>query len=174
MGYSMARNIIKSCDCKSDGVSSILLYDIEALRVIELMDEVKKNSYIRQPDFTVQSSSIRDIAACCDVIITMLPNTQHVRKVYTGKTNTTDNHTAIEDQDSIFSLAKKDTLLLDCSTIDPFESKSLHLLAEERNLQFLDCPVRYVTGYDATLPTIHNTLPNTVVTPSIYNYSFLS
>jgi 3-hydroxyisobutyrate dehydrogenase len=63
-----------------------------------------------------------------DVIITMLPAGQHVRSVYL-------------DKDGVLGAAKKDALLIDCSTIDIDSARAVHAAAEKAGFDFLDAPV---------------------------------
>ena len=63
-----------------------------------------------------------------DVVITMLPAGQHVRGVYL-------------EEESILTAAKKDALLIDCSTIDIDSARAVHVAAEKAGFDFLDAPV---------------------------------
>ncbi|HEY4987482.1 MAG TPA: 3-hydroxyisobutyrate dehydrogenase [Bradyrhizobium sp.] len=63
-----------------------------------------------------------------DVVITMLPAGQHVRSVYL-------------DDASILTAARKDALLIDCSTIDIDSARAVHTAAEKADFDFLDAPV---------------------------------
>ena len=54
--------------------------------------------------------SVAELSQKSDVIITMLPNTSHVQGV-------------CRSEDGVFANAKKGTVLIDCSTIDPIASK---------------------------------------------------
>lgn len=58
-------------------------------------------------------------------IVTMLPNTDIVGKVYRG----------------LFDHISKDALSMDCSTIDPLKSAELSEEAEKRGLTLIDAPV---------------------------------
>ena len=62
----------------------------------------------------------------------MLPATAHVSGVLRGP-------------DGIFAHAKKGTLIIDCSTIDPVASKKLNEEAEAHGLRMIDAPVRFLT-----------------------------
>jgi 3-hydroxyisobutyrate dehydrogenase len=63
-----------------------------------------------------------------DVVITMLPAGQHVRGVYL-------------DTNGVLGAAKKDALLIDCSTIDIDSARTVHAAAEKAGFEFLDAPV---------------------------------
>lgn len=69
-----------------------------------------------------------DVASKCDSIITMLPNSQHVRSCYSG------DH-------GILETVKPGTLLLDSSTIDPSVSKDMAKLASKKGATYMDAPV---------------------------------
>lgn len=58
-------------------------------------------------------------------IVSMLPNTEIVTKVYRG----------------LFDHISKTAISLDCSTIDPLGSRDLSLEAEKKGLLLLDAPV---------------------------------
>jgi 3-hydroxyisobutyrate dehydrogenase len=61
-----------------------------------------------------------------DAVVTMLPAGQHVRTVYA---------------EAVFGSVAKDTLLLDCSTIDVASAKSVSADAAAHGLAMLDAPV---------------------------------
>jgi len=63
-----------------------------------------------------------------DVVVTMLPAGSHVRSVY------------LEDA-SILTAARKDALLIDCSTIDIDSARAVHAAAAKAGFDFLDAPV---------------------------------
>ncbi len=63
-----------------------------------------------------------------DVVITMLPAGGHVRSVYLP-------------EESIMTAARKDALLIDCSTIDIDAARAVHAAAEKAKFDFLDAPV---------------------------------
>lgn len=72
-----------------------------------------------------------DIAATvrdADVIITMLPGNDHVRKVYTG-------------DGGIFAAAGKGALLIDSSTINAALAKEISAQAIEKGFEMIDAPV---------------------------------
>ncbi|HEY2884839.1 MAG TPA: 3-hydroxyisobutyrate dehydrogenase [Rhizomicrobium sp.] len=63
-----------------------------------------------------------------DIVLTMLPAGSHVRSVYL-------------DEASVLSAARKDALLIDCSTIDIDSARAVHVAAEKKGFDFLDAPV---------------------------------
>ncbi len=78
-----------------------------------------------------------EAAQGAEVVISMLPAGQHVRAVYTGA-------------NGIIGLAKKGTLLIDCSTIDVASARAVEEAAAGAGLDMLDGPVSGgVAGADA-------------------------
>ncbi len=73
-------------------------------------------------------ASAADCVADVDVFISMLPAGRHVRGLYLG-------------DDGIVARAARDTLLVDCSTIDPETSRAVATAAADRGLAMLDAPV---------------------------------
>jgi 3-hydroxyisobutyrate dehydrogenase len=63
-----------------------------------------------------------------EVVVTMLPAGEHVRKVYT-------------DAKGVLARAPAGCLLIDCSTIDVETARAMSVAAAERNLDMLDAPV---------------------------------
>jgi 2-hydroxy-3-oxopropionate reductase len=70
----------------------------------------------------------RDVAAECEVIITMLPNSPHVRVVALG-------------ENGILETAKPGTLVIDMSSIDPTESKLIGAELLKKGIRLMDAPV---------------------------------
>ena len=60
------------------------------------------------------ASSAAEAASDADAVVTMLPSSPHVRKVYT---------------EEVFPNATKNTLCIDCSTIDPNTTSDLSKMA---------------------------------------------
>ncbi len=65
-----------------------------------------------------------------DTVITMLPAGKHVRAVWQG----------------LLPHAAKDTLFIDCSTIDIESARAVHAMAKEAGMASLDAPVSGGTG----------------------------
>jgi 3-hydroxyisobutyrate dehydrogenase len=63
-----------------------------------------------------------------EFVITMLPSGREVGAVYSGA-------------DGLISAATRDTVLIDCSTIDVETARRIHAEAEQRGLMLLDAPV---------------------------------
>lgn len=68
------------------------------------------------------------VAAECDQIITMLPNSPHVSQVVLGERG-------------IIETAKAGTVVIDMSSIDPVESKRIGAVLEKKGIDMLDAPV---------------------------------
>ncbi len=82
-------------------------------------------------------ASATEAAQGAEVVISMLPAGQHVRAVYTGP-------------DGVIGLAKKGTLLIDCSTIDVASARAVQEAAAAAGMEMLDAPVSGgVAGADA-------------------------
>ncbi|MDE0779324.1 MAG: 3-hydroxyisobutyrate dehydrogenase [Alphaproteobacteria bacterium] len=69
-----------------------------------------------------------DAAKNAEIVITMLPAGKHVRSVF------------LED-DKVMDLVAKNTLLIDCSTIDVVTARAAIVEAEQRGLEMVDAPV---------------------------------
>lgn len=83
------------------------------------------------------ASSNMELAQKCDVIITMLPAGKHVHGVCAG-------------ENGLFKHAKKNTLFIDCSSIDVATAQLLAKLAQEHHHVMVDAPVSGGTvGADA-------------------------
>lgn len=72
--------------------------------------------------------AIADCVKDADAVITMLPATDHSRKAYLAP-------------DGIIAHAKKDALLIDCSTINADAAKEISDAAASRGFAMLDAPV---------------------------------
>ena len=69
-----------------------------------------------------------EIAKKCEVIVTMLPNSPNVRSVCLGAGGVVEG-------------AKEGTVVIDMSSIDPVESKSIGAELAKKGIELLDCPV---------------------------------
>ncbi|KAG7387595.1 hypothetical protein PHYPSEUDO_013989 [Phytophthora pseudosyringae] len=76
----------------------------------------------------VAVASPKEVAEQCDTIITMLPSTAIVERVYLG-------------DDGVHEALRSEHLLLDSSTIDPIFTKKLSEELHERGATFVDAPV---------------------------------
>jgi len=74
------------------------------------------------------ATSPRDVAAQCDVLITMLPNSPDVEQVVLGP-------------DGVIEGARAGLVLLDMSTISPIVSQKIGAALAQKSVQMLDAPV---------------------------------
>jgi len=74
------------------------------------------------------AASAAETVATADLVITMLPSSPHVESVYTG-------------DGGVLAAARKGTLCVDMSTIDPAVSRRVAAAARERGVRFIDAPV---------------------------------
>ncbi|MDU3076107.1 MAG: 2-hydroxy-3-oxopropionate reductase [Mixta calida] len=70
----------------------------------------------------------KEVAEQCDVIITMLPNSPHVKEVALGENGIIDG-------------AKAGAVLIDMSSITPLASREIHQALAEKGIKMLDAPV---------------------------------
>lgn len=76
----------------------------------------------------VAAASAKEVAAQADLVLTALPSPRLVKQVYLA-------------DDGILAGAGKDTVLVDCSTIDPPTARELVNAAAARGLQMADAPI---------------------------------
>ena len=74
------------------------------------------------------AASAAEAVAGADVVVTMLPSSPHVEAVYLG-------------DGGVLAAARRGTLCVDMSTIDPAASRRVAAAAAERGLRFVDAPV---------------------------------
>jgi len=110
MGKPMAKNLLKAG-------YSLVVYDINASAVEEL---VKAGAQ--------EAKSPKEVARRTEIIITMLPNSPHVKEVVCGK-------------DGILEGAKEGSILVDMSSIAPKVSQELFDICKEKGVVMLDAPV---------------------------------
>ena len=110
MGKPMAKNLIKAG-------YKIKVFDIKAEPVNELAGLGASTA-----------ATPAEIGASCEVIITMLPNSQHVISVVTGS-------------NGVLEQVKPGAILIDMSSISPVVSKELYAKAAEKGVEMLDAPV---------------------------------
>lgn len=110
MGKPMAKNLVKAGH-------SLVVFDVNNEAVKEVVEAGAE-----------QGLSSKDVAARCEVVITMLPNSPHVKEVVLGK-------------DGVLEGAKPGTILVDMSSIAPLASREISAKAEEKGVIMLDAPV---------------------------------
>lgn len=96
---------------------ALMVYDIDPSRI----DRVRELGGTPADD-------VKAIAAQCDTILLSLPNPQAVRDVLTGSGNLLDG-------------AKANTLLIDCSTIDPETSRWASGACDAKEVRYVEAPV---------------------------------
>ena len=73
-------------------------------------------------------NSGKEVAEQCEVVITMVPNSPHVRAAVLGENGVADG-------------AKPGTVVIDMSSIDPTESKAIGAELAKKGIDMLDAPV---------------------------------
>ena len=110
MGKPMSKNLI-------DSGYKLLVYDINE----EVLNEVVEYG-------AEKSSSPRNVAKNTDIIITMLPNSPHVKNVVLG-------------ENGVIEGVKKGQILIDMSSIAPLVSQGVAKELEKKGVEMLDAPV---------------------------------
>ena len=110
MGKPMAKNLLKAG-------YSLTVYDIKRESVQELAAAGAR-----------PAASVGDVAKGCGIIITMLPNSPHVREVVLGNGGIWEN-------------AGPGTLVIDMSSIAPAASKEMYAALKAKGMRMIDAPV---------------------------------
>jgi 2-hydroxy-3-oxopropionate reductase len=110
MGKPMAQNLVKAGH-------QLTVYDIAPGRTDELIEAGAR-----------QGSSGKDVAARSDIVITMLPNSPHVREAVLGP-------------NGVLEGARPGTILVDMSSIAPLASREIAAKVQEKGVVMLDAPV---------------------------------
>ena len=110
MGGPMASNLLKAG------------YEV---KVFDLVPELAARV---GADGAIVTSSAAEAAVAVDILISMLPASQHVESLYLG------------DSGLLASLPK-DTLVIDCSTISPEAAKKVNEAAASLGIAMIDAPV---------------------------------
>jgi 2-hydroxy-3-oxopropionate reductase len=110
MGKPMSRNLLKTG-------FQLVIYDIDRAPVEEL----------KQAGAEVGASPM-DVAAKAHVIITMLPNSPHVKAAVLGK-------------DGVIEGAHKGSIVVDMSSITPIVSREISEALAQKGIRMLDAPV---------------------------------
>ena len=110
MGKPMAKNLLKAG-------KSLVVYDIVPTAVEELVGAGAQ-----------KGTSPKDVAERSDMVITMLPNSPHVKEAVCG-------------EKGILEGAKKGQIIVDMSSIAPLVSRELGALLAEKGAEMLDAPV---------------------------------
>lgn len=75
-----------------------------------------------------RASSPKAVAEQCEVVITMLPNSPHVKEVVLG-------------ENGVIEGAKAGSVVIDMSSIAPLASREIAAALAEKHIQMLDAPV---------------------------------
>ena len=110
MGKPMAKNLVKAG-------YDLVVFDVVAAAVDELAAAG-----------AAKGASSADVAAQCDVVVTMLPNSPHVKEVVTGA-------------GGVLEGAKPGTIIVDMSSIAPLVAQEVAAAAAEKGVEMLDAPV---------------------------------
>jgi len=110
MGKPMSKNLLRAG-------YPLLIYDI----IPAALDEIVRAG-------AEKATSPKDVAAKTDVIITMLPNSPHVKEVVLGK-------------NGIIEAARPGSILIDMSSIAPLVSREIAAKLAEKKIRMLDAPV---------------------------------
>ena len=110
MGKPMAKNIMKG------GYTDLLVCDLNKSAVEEVVGCGAK------------AATNREIGETCDVVLTMLPNSPHVKSVMLG-------------ENGVASYMRGGTVFIDMSSINPVASKEIAAVLAEKNIDMLDAPV---------------------------------
>jgi len=95
----------------------LFVYDVNTEAVKKLTSQGAKNV-----------SSPKELASQVNILVTMLPSSEHVDSVYRG-------------ENGIFKTVRKNALLLDSSTIDPIVARNVAADASSNGAIMMDCPV---------------------------------
>ena len=110
MGKPMAKNLLKAGH-------SIVCYDVNAANVADVV-----------ASGAVAGASSADVASQVPVVITMLPNSPHVKSVVLGK-------------DGVLEGASEGLILIDMSSIAPLASQEVEKACAAKGVRMLDAPV---------------------------------
>lgn len=110
MGKPMSKNLLQAG-------KELVVFDYNTGAVAELVAAGAK-----------QADNAASVAAECATIITMLPNSPHVRSVCLGENGVAES-------------AKPGTVVIDMSSIDPVQSQSIGTELAQKGIELLDAPV---------------------------------
>jgi 3-hydroxyisobutyrate dehydrogenase len=114
MGGPMAANLIKAGHIVS-------VFDLNQVVVDELASKGAKAAV-----------DAKECATNADVLISMLPASKHVKSLYLGNNN---------DDSGLIAILNKNTLVIDCSTIDAESARVVGSALGDHGVSFVDAPV---------------------------------
>ena len=110
MGKPMAKNMLKG------GYTDLLVSDLNKAAVEEVVACGAK------------AATNKEIGESCDVVLTMLPNSPHVKSVMLG-------------ENGVAAYMRPGTVFIDMSSINPVASKEIAAVLAEKNIEMMDAPV---------------------------------
>ena len=110
MGRPMAKNLLKAGH-------ELVVFDFNKEAVADLVSSG-----------AASAETGKELASQCDVVITMVPNSPHVRAAVLGENGVAEG-------------AKPGTVIIDMSSIDPTESRAIGAELEKLGIDMLDAPV---------------------------------
>lgn len=110
MGRPMAKNLLKAGH-------ELVVFDFNKEAVADLVS-----------NGAASAETGKELASQCDVVITMVPNSPHVRAAVLGENGVAEG-------------AKPGTVIIDMSSIDPTESRAIGTELEKLGIDMLDAPV---------------------------------
>ena len=110
MGKPMAKNMLNG------GYTDLLVSDLNKAAVEEVVACGAK------------AATNKEIGETCDVVLTMLPNSPHVKSVMLG-------------EDGVAAYMRPGTVFIDMSSINPVASKEIAAVLAEKNIEMMDAPV---------------------------------
>ncbi len=110
MGKPMSRNLLKAGH-------KLVVYDIVPQAIDEIMSEGAEGA-----------RSAKEVGERCDLVITMVPNSPHVKAAIFGENGVADG-------------IKPGSLIVDMSSIDPTVSREVGAQLKEKGVRFVDAPV---------------------------------
>ncbi len=110
MGKPMVNNLLKAGH-------EVIVYDV-----------IQENVDAAVNEGAASANSSKNVAQQCNLIITMLPNSPHVKSVVLG-------------ENGVLEGAKEGTVLVDMSSIAPLASQELCKACAEKGVRMIDAPV---------------------------------
>lgn len=110
MGKPMARNLLKAG-------YDLTVYDINKGPVKEVVEAGAR-----------EAADVREIGANCDIIMTMLPDSPHVKSVVLG-------------EGGLIGTIREGSVFIDMSSINPVASQEISAELEKKGVKMLDAPV---------------------------------
>lgn len=101
---------------------------LKAGHEVVVFDVIKDNVNIAVEYGAAAAVSSKDVARQCGLVITMLPNSPHVKAVVMG-------------QDGVLEGAEEGTILIDMSSIAPLASQEINQACREKGVKMIDAPV---------------------------------